>query len=102
VRLAVLVMAIGSLSGCVSSGPMHFAGLSRTDISLPSAVVVKSGVYTTVCPQQGERYGSYEEAVRLAIASAPGANALINVEFRVVTRGTNKVCAEVTGDAVRI
>lgn len=101
-RLVMIAVGMGTLYGCIASTPMHFSGLAKPGAALPNAEVVKEDVYTTVCPRKGESYGSYEEAVRLAIASAPGANALINVEFGSAGRGLNKVCAEVTGDAVRM
>jgi hypothetical protein len=81
---------------------MHFSGLSSTDIQLPEVVVVAKGVRATHCPEPGEDYGSYEEAINTALAMAPGANALVNVEFRRIARGFLRICAEVSGDAVRI
>jgi hypothetical protein len=100
-RNVLLSLILTGLCGCVASGPMRFSGLSAVEIQLPAPVIVAKGVRATHCPKPGEEYGSYEEAINIALALAPSANALVNVEFRRITRGFARLCAEVSGDAVR-
>jgi hypothetical protein len=102
VRNLLLSIPLAAMCGCVASGPMHFSGLSATDIQLPEVVIVAKGVRATHCPDPSEDYGSYEKAIDTALAMAPGANALVNVELRRIARGIARLCAEVSGDAVRI
>ena len=44
----------------------------------------------------------YDRAIQQAIRSAPGSNALLKVEFKVIPKGLNSVCVKVSGDAVSL
>ncbi len=100
-RHFTFLIASAGLAGCTSSSEMQFSVLSRPDAEIPANVLIAEKVHGSHCPDKGSYYGSYAEAINAALATAPGANALAKVEFRVVSKA-GKICVEVNGDAVRL
>lgn len=80
---------------------MRFTVASVSEV--PSDIqIVQEGVVGEDCPKGVGSYGSYAEATRKAIQSAPHANALINVRFSRVEKPVSKICVKVAGDAARL
>ena len=99
-RHIVLVSSASLLFACVTSQPIT---IPVTDIgSVPADLeILQDNVTATDCPDPGHMYGSFNDAIEMAIAQVPGANALINVKFdQKDTFG--HYCMKVTGDAVAL
>jgi hypothetical protein len=88
-------------AGCISSNSMKFPVIS-TNASLSTEVPVIGKAQGNNCPEEGASYGDYAKAFRSALATVPGANALTDVELRMIPRGLNRVCVEVIGNAVHL
>lgn len=100
-RGSFAVLAAIVVSGCVSSETMRFTAVSVSDP--PSSVlIIQKGVVGEDCPKGTGSYGSYADATRKAIESAPSANVLINARFSRVEKPIARICVKVTGDAAQI
>lgn len=100
-RASLAIVAAIAVSGCVSSETMRFTAVSVSDA--PSkARIVQEGVVGEDCPKGAGSYGSYADATRKAIESAPNANVLINARFSRVEKPVAKICVKVTGDAAQL
>jgi hypothetical protein len=74
-----------------------FALVSATEV--PADVrIIKTDVYAESCANAVNMRGTYNEAVRKAIAQAPGANVLVNVSLS-MSEAFAKYCMQVRGDA---
>lgn len=100
-RWQLFVAVSFALTGCVSSSSMNFGVVAVDPLSIP-ITMVREGVQGEDCASGVGKYESYELAMKLAIASAPGANALTNAKFSRVEVPVATMCVTVTGDAVRI
>ncbi len=79
---------------------MKFDVVAIDELAL-DAEVVEEQVEAEVCPDNG-RYGDYAEAVEHALGKAPGADALVNVEFFSAERALGlELCVKVVGEAVK-
>ena len=80
---------------------MRFTVVSVSET--PSDVrIIQEDVVGEDCPKGAGSYGSYADATRKAIESAPGANVLINARFSRVERPVAKICVTVAGDAAQL
>ena len=88
------------LSGCITSRPVTIP-VADTGAIPADVEVLRENVTATDCPDPGHMYGSNNDAIEMAIAQVPGANALINVVFE--QKDTfGHYCMKVTGDAVAL
>lgn len=100
-RLILLFGYAIAVGGCVSSEAMQFSVVSVSE--LPSDThIIQEDVVGQHCPESGESYGSYSEAARKAIASAPPANVLTNVRISSAEKPVAKICVTVSGDAAKL
>ncbi|MGI9292065.1 MAG: hypothetical protein ACR2QG_12425 [Gammaproteobacteria bacterium] len=100
VRVVLTVYALACLAACVTSQPVTIPLVALND--RPSDVkILQQNVTATDCPDPGHMYGSFNDAIEMAIAQVQGANALVNVKFdQKDTFG--HYCMRVTGDAVAL
>jgi hypothetical protein len=99
----VLAWAVTSLAlGCISSDTMHLTEISTRTIGGPPHNVLAADVEASDCGAWFHPYASYATAVEKAIASVPGANALIDASFFAQEYFAFKICVHVRGDAVSL
>ena len=98
--LAVSLAAGIPLIGCVTSQPITIPVVDISGSPEPSAVL-QTGVTATDCPDPGHMYGSFNDAIEMALAQVPGADALINVSFEQKDT-VGHYCMKVTGDAIAL
>jgi hypothetical protein len=97
--LAKILLVLG-LGGCVTSRPITIPLADLGEVP-DQAKILQHDVTATDCPDPGHMYGSLNDAIDMAIAEVPGANALINVQFE--QKDTfGHYCMKVTGDAVAL
>jgi len=103
-RVALALVAASLASGCGHRGPMPgFAVVSTRALAVPMTVIARDveGRSCIGWPEQGQ--SPFIEAVAVALRSAPGANALVNVRFEATPSGIFSGCTHrVRGTAVRI
>lgn len=100
-RVLLILIIASTITGCVSSSRMNFGIVAVDELSV-AFLVLAQNVKGKDCPMGAGKYGSYELAMKRAIASAKGANALINAKFSRVELPLETMCVTVTGDAIRI
>jgi hypothetical protein len=97
-RIAVMVLAAATLAACSTSRPMTLGAVQPMQVmqtngsAAPAVTVLQRNVSATDCPNPGDMYGDYNDAVQAA-------NALANVRFAVKDT-VGHYCLRVTGDAV--
>ena len=99
-RAATAAALLLTLSGCVTSQPIT---IPVVDLAKPTAApdILRTDVTATDCPDPGHMYGSFNDAIEMAVAQVPGADALINVQFEQKDT-VGHYCMKVTGDAVAL
>lgn len=93
--------ALALLSACSTSRPVTLGMAQVAAAAAPAATVLQRDVTATDCPDPGDMYGDYNDAIAAALAQVAGANALINVRFAIKDT-VGHYCMRVTGDAVRL
>jgi hypothetical protein len=86
--------------GCVSSGTMRLSQISTSELPGSSPKLIAIDVEGSDCGGSSNLYGDYAAAVEKAIASAPGANALVDASFFSQEYFFSKLCVHVRGNAV--
>jgi hypothetical protein len=96
-RLTILLLTACLGAGCASLRTSEFALVSAE--AVPANIrIVKEDVYAESCADAVNMRGTYKEAVRMALAQAPGANVLVNASLS-MSEAFAKYCMQVRGDA---
>jgi hypothetical protein len=79
---------------------MRLSQISTSELPGSSPKLIAIDVEGSDCGGSSNLYGDYAAAVEKAIASAPGANALVDASFFSQEYFFSKLCVHVRGNAV--